>query len=100
MLSGPDVPAGNGVLNRGCSGSRCLAEQPPISCKSFPGSKNDNIKCDGASGTGQVVTKFAYLRAAQAYMLISIPTGTSTIFGVFQAIRKLPSHLPYHPAKL
>jgi hypothetical protein len=26
------------------------------------------------------------LRAAQAYMLISMPTGTSTIFGVFQAI--------------
>jgi hypothetical protein len=28
-----------------------------------------------------------YLRAAQAYMLISMPTGTSTIFGVFQDIR-------------
>jgi hypothetical protein len=28
----------------------------------------------------------AYLRAAQAYMLISMPTGTSTIFGVFQAM--------------
>jgi hypothetical protein len=27
-----------------------------------------------------------YLRAAHAYMLISMPTGTSTIFGVFQAI--------------
>jgi hypothetical protein len=54
-----------------------------------PGSKNDNTKCDGAPGTGQVVTKFAYLRAAQAYMLISMPTGTSTIFGVFQVIREL-----------
>jgi hypothetical protein len=32
----------------------------------------------------------AYLRAAQAYMLISMPTGTSTIFGAFQAIRGLP----------
>jgi hypothetical protein len=32
-----------------------------------------------------------YLRAAQAYMLISMPTGTSTIFGAFQAIRDLPS---------
>jgi hypothetical protein len=31
----------------------------------------------------------AYLRAAQAYMLISMPTGTSTIFGVFQAISAL-----------
>jgi len=29
----------------------------------------------------------AYLRAAQAYMLISMPTDTSTIFGAFQAIR-------------
>jgi hypothetical protein len=28
----------------------------------------------------------AYLRAAQAYILISMPTGTSTILGVFQAI--------------
>jgi hypothetical protein len=28
----------------------------------------------------------AYLRAAQAYMLISMPTDTSTIFGAFQAI--------------
>jgi len=27
-----------------------------------------------------------YFRAAQAYMLISMPTGTSTIFGVFQVI--------------
>jgi peptidoglycan hydrolase-like protein with peptidoglycan-binding domain len=30
------------------------------------------------------------LRAAQAYILISMPTGTSTIFGVFQAIWALP----------
>jgi hypothetical protein len=30
-----------------------------------------------------------YLRAAQAYMLISMPTGTSTILGVFQAILAL-----------
>jgi hypothetical protein len=29
----------------------------------------------------------AYLRAAQAYMLISIPTETSTIFGAFQVIQ-------------
>jgi hypothetical protein len=34
----------------------------------------------------QVVSTRFYLRAAQAYMLISMPTGTSTIFGVFQAI--------------
>jgi hypothetical protein len=31
-----------------------------------------------------------YLRAAQAYMLISMPTRTSTIFGVFQLIPFLP----------
>jgi hypothetical protein len=31
----------------------------------------------------------AYLRAAQAYMLISMPTGTSTILGAFQAIADL-----------
>ena len=30
-----------------------------------------------------------YLRAAHAYMLISMPTGTSTILGVFQAILAL-----------
>jgi hypothetical protein len=33
----------------------------------------------------------AYLRAAHAYMLISMPTVTSTIFGVFQAIVALHS---------
>src|SRR5258708_34007567 len=31
----------------------------------------------------------AYLRASTAYILISMPTGTSTIFGVFQAILAL-----------
>jgi hypothetical protein len=40
-----------------------------------------------ASRTGQIVCFAAYLRAAQAYMLISMPTDTSTIFGAFQAIR-------------
>jgi hypothetical protein len=33
---------------------------------------------------------YFYLRAAQAYMLISMPTGTSTIFGVFQAMTVSP----------
>ena len=37
--------------------------------------------------------QLSYLRAAQAYMLISMPTGTSTIFGAFQAIRVLPPAL-------
>jgi hypothetical protein len=35
------------------------------------------------------MTSANYLRAAQAYMLISMPTGTSTIFGAFQAILAL-----------
>jgi hypothetical protein len=35
------------------------------------------------------VAAIAYLRAAQAYILISMPTGTSTIFGAFQAILAL-----------
>jgi len=39
-----------------------------------------------AAGAGQIVSNADYLRAAQAYMLISMPTGTSTIFGVFQVI--------------
>ncbi len=34
----------------------------------------------------------SYFRTAQAYMLISMPTGTSTIFGVFQAIVGLLAH--------
>ena len=33
---------------------------------------------------------YVYLRDAQAYMLISMPTCTSTIFGVFQVIGGLP----------
>ena len=32
----------------------------------------------------------AYLRVAHIYMLISIPTDTSTIFGAFQAILATP----------
>jgi hypothetical protein len=39
-----------------------------------------------ASRAGQIVPRATYLRAEQAYMLISMPTGTSTIFGVFQVI--------------
>jgi hypothetical protein len=40
----------------------------------------------GRGPQNAVVIATSYLRAAQAYMLISIPTGTSTIFGVFQVI--------------
>jgi len=43
----------------------------------------------GAARAGQDVS--FYLRDAQAYMLISMPTDTSTIFGVFQVIRDPPN---------
>jgi hypothetical protein len=36
----------------------------------------------------------AYLRAAQAYILISMPTDTSTILGVFHAIMALLGEKP------
>ena len=42
------------------------------------------------------LSQLAYLRAAQAYMLISMPTGTSTILGAFQAISLslIPDDIP------
>jgi hypothetical protein len=42
------------------------------------------------AGAGQIAFGTVYLREAQAYMLISMPTCTSTIFGVFQVIGGLP----------
>ncbi|MGY3507022.1 hypothetical protein ACVW16_000184 [Bradyrhizobium sp. USDA 4474] len=57
----------------------CVAEIE----KPLLGSKDDE-KCREALGPGRPM-QIAYLRAAQAYMLISMPTGTSTIFGAFQA---------------
>jgi hypothetical protein len=42
---------------------------------------------DGASTRNDAC---AYLGVAHIYMLISMPTGTSTIFGAFQAIWALP----------
>ena len=44
-----------------------------------------------AARAGQIASIQVYLRAAQAYMLISMPTDTSAIFGVFQVISILPS---------
>jgi hypothetical protein len=43
--------------------------------------------------------RVAYLRVAQAYMLISMPTDTSTIFGVFQVI-DLPPRLRISPFEI
>ena len=51
----------------------------------------------GGSTLKREAVAAAYLRAAHAYILISMPTGTSTIFGVFQAILALlikPDELP------
>jgi len=44
------------------------------------------LDAEVSARAAQIVFDTAYLRAAQAYMLISMPTGTSTIFGVFQVI--------------
>jgi hypothetical protein len=52
----------------------------------------DTVIADRAA---QIASTRAYLRAAQAYMLISMPTGTSTTFGAFQAIQILPSALAH-----
>ncbi|MEH2535480.1 hypothetical protein V1277_005220 [Bradyrhizobium sp. AZCC 1588] len=52
---------------------------------SLPGPQQQAV-----AGAGRTASTL-YLRAAQAYMLISMPTDTSTIFGVFQLIRVLPS---------
>jgi hypothetical protein len=48
----------------------------------LPGAKQQDLLRSRAGRSGVV-----YLRAAQAYMLISMPTDTSAIFGVFQVIR-------------
>ena len=50
---------------------------------------NGTRYCRQSTLVRNVAVATAYLRAAQAYMLISMPTGTSTIFGAFQAILAL-----------
>ena len=63
--------------------------------------KPDNYRPPRAAkkpaGTEVILRSLSYLRAAQAYMLTSMPTGTSTICGAFQAIRELPS--PRHDCR-
>jgi hypothetical protein len=73
---------------------------PPLPCRTTaklsrkslapPSSKNDNAK--NTMALLEPGSRTSYLRAAQAYMLISMPTGTSTIFGAFQAISELQLH--------
>jgi hypothetical protein len=60
--------------------SRATSVKPQI--RRLPGSVS-KLRCRSRTGRFDIF----YLRAAQAYMLISMPTGTSTIFGVFQVIR-------------
>ena len=57
--------------------SACLIANRGTSQQKSPGI------ADGASIQNDAA---AYLRVAHIYMLISMPTGTSTIFGAFQAI--------------
>jgi hypothetical protein len=87
-----------GVLNF-VPAPRCLQNNGEFCARAVrrPGSKNDNTKVRWRSWNRAGRHEVAYLRAAQAYMLISMPTGTSTIFGVFQAIRELPS--PRHDCR-
>jgi hypothetical protein len=54
-----------------------------------PSRYRERVTPGGPPTSKREVFAAAYLRAAQAYMLISMPTGTSTIFGVFQAILAL-----------
>src|ERR1700722_8237229 len=61
-------------------GHRCCAQSP----------EGSFVTTGGPPPWKYGTVAFAYLRAAQAYMLISMPTGTSTIFGVFQAIEISP----------
>src|SRR4030088_638704 len=49
----------------------------------------ERVTPGGPPSSKRESTASAYLRAAHAYMLISMPTGTSTIFGAFQAILAL-----------
>jgi hypothetical protein len=47
------------------------------------------MKLDRKNHPRRTQLRHAYLRVALTYMLISMPHGTSTIFGVFQAILAL-----------
>ena len=76
-----------GAISR-CSGTRASRSQQAVETfrrdTACPARGNRPLPEPGKT----VSTR--YLRAAQAYMLISMPTGTSTIFGVFQLIKFLP----------
>jgi hypothetical protein len=58
-------------------------------CRQDKRSETGARHCQQSTFVKNEAVASAYLRAAQAYMLISMPTGTSTIFGAFQAILAL-----------
>ncbi len=47
---------------------------------------SEAVRSDRSTGVETRYDPTAYLRVALTYMLISMPHGTSTIFGAFQAI--------------
>ena len=77
---------------RRCWQMRALEECNPVSMDAAVLTSAPTDACRGSKQTDCLWSRAdrldaVYLRAAQAYMLISMPTGTSTIFGAFQAIR-------------
>ena len=67
-----------------------LTHDPMLGALRNPLGGARNARQVPASGPVKLrVSTMVYLRAAQAYILISMPTGTSTIFGAFQAILAL-----------
>src|ERR1700733_2411601 len=82
------VPRAMDVTRNVKSASASLSQAHGRPSQSSQGMEENRSACRDsrqlAAGAGQ--TLCSYLRTAQAYMLISMPTGTSTIFGVFQVI--------------
>jgi len=92
------------VCFNSCSCPHCLAEQP-LNCRARasrrPSPKNDNAKSTMALLEPGRTSRTSYLRAAQAYMLISMPTGTSTISVLFKPSANSTStaRLPHQNSK-
>jgi hypothetical protein len=88
------IPLRNTTTGRGAQDDDAKHDPSPGDSRYFEGGRHhDHDPMIGNVSRLEVHLKvkrkavaLAYLRAAHAYMLISMPTGTSTIFGVFQAI--------------
>jgi hypothetical protein len=77
---------------RVCVSAEALEDCNPVRIDAAVLTSGPTDACHGSKQTDCLWSRAdrldaVYLRAAQAYMLISMPTGTSTIFGAFQAIR-------------